>query len=472
MRTSHRFDTRRNLFKIVTVLPVLMSFLSCESFLDVDVPNSKLTGAQVFEDDASATSALVGIYLDLYSSGSFAAGGTDGIVSLAGLSADELVNNLQQDVPSLEFQNNMITPTNAYVLNVWTSLYRGIFEANSIMERLESATGVTAAKKTQFKGEALFIRALCNFYLVNLFGNAPLLTTSDYKTNAIPSKSSVDEIYGRIKDDLLAAESLISENYVDDGRIRPNKYAVAALEARVYLFTGDWARAEDKATKVISASSIYKLPELSKAFLANSPEAIWQIKPADGATATNEGVTFGTTLGPRYNILRKELIDDFEAGDQRAKEWITWTLSSSGDTLYLPFKYKKQDFESLTTEYSMVLRLAEQFLIRAEARAHQNKLADAVSDIDQVRGRAGLPLIQTVNPGISQTDLLNAITHERRVELMVEWGHRWLDIKRWNTVDAILAPIKNGWTASDALYPIPESEILKNQNLKPQNTGY
>jgi hypothetical protein len=123
----------------------------------------------------------------------------------------------------------------------------------------------------------------------------------------------------------------------------------------------------------------------------------------------------------------------------------------------------------------MVLRLGEQYLIRAEARAQQGKVTGAGSaeeDLDAIRTRAGL----SPTTASTQAQMLDAILQERRVELFAEWGHRWLDLKRTNTIDqvmSVVAPSKGGvWESYKALYPIPFNELLLNPKLKPQNPGY
>jgi hypothetical protein len=120
------------------------------------------------------------------------------------------------------------------------------------------------------------------------------------------------------------------------------------------------------------------------------------------------------------------------------------------------------------TEYLMVLRLAEQFLIRAEARAHQKNLADAISDLNIIRHRAGLP---DLSSSLVQADVLAAVEKEKRIEFFAEFGHRWFDLKRTGRVDAVLAPIKPLWTSTAAFYPLPFSELQKDPNLT-QNPGY
>jgi hypothetical protein len=116
----------------------------------------------------------------------------------------------------------------------------------------------------------------------------------------------------------------------------------------------------------------------------------------------------------------------------------------------------------------MVLRLAEQYLIRAEARARLGKVPESQADINAIRSRSGLSNTTAADPAA----LLLAIEKERQVELFSEWGHRWLDLKRTGRADAVLGAEKpTDWQPTDALYPIPQNEILSNPLLT-QNLGY
>ena len=118
-------------------------------------------------------------------------------------------------------------------------------------------------------------------------------------------------------------------------------------------------------------------------------------------------------------------------------------------------------------------RLAEQYLIRAEAEAESSDPTDAVSDLNIIRARAGLSP-SSVTPSSQKSDILAAIMHERQVELFCEWGNRLFDLKRTNTVQSILATEKGGpWLQDNhaALYPIPAGELILDHNLT-QNPGY
>jgi hypothetical protein len=162
-----------------------------------------------------------------------------------------------------------------------------------------------------------------------------------------------------------------------------------------------------------------------------------------------------------------EFFNSFESGDQRKTNWLKSTVVS-GSTYYYPFKYKQRSpVTGVNMEYSMYLRLAELYLIRAEARVHQNKLSEAVADLNVIRSRAGL----SNTPAGTFDEILSAIYKERRIEFFTESGHRFFDLKRTMTIDSVMKAIKPLWSSNAALFPIPQSEILLNPNLS-QNPGY
>lgn len=456
--------------KLLFCIFTCVTLVSCDKFLEVDVPLSKIQNDIVFSDDATATSAAIGMYIDLYNQGSFASGNDKGLAASAGLSADELRYVPANSRDYLDFQENDINAQNRTVLEIWNSMYRTIYSANAILEGLDRSNSVSDKIRNRIKGEAMFVRAFSYFYLTNLFGEVPIVLNTDYRLNSQLSRNSIESVYQQILKDLTSAEGLLSEDYEGGDRARPNKFSVTAMLARVYLYMENWQAAEDKATNVINNSQRYGLVNLNNVFLPNSQEAIWQLKPSTGEI-TKEAYFFSVVIGTKYNSLNSSVLSAFESADMRKTAWITST-NFQGTTIYFPYKYKKSDIGPLPDEYSMVIRLAELYLIRAEARAHLNKLTDAVSDLDKIRQRAGLSLIRDRNPAITPEGLYTVIEHERRIELLTEWGHRWFDLKRTKRINSVLSGIKTGWAPDDALYPVPESELSKNTKLRPQNPGY
>jgi hypothetical protein len=464
----------RNILLSVLKLFMAFTFTSCEDLIEVNVPKSKVESKVVFSDDVTATAAVTGIYVDMLESGSFANGGTPGILAMAGLSSDELRNFPKMDSDVMEFEDVSLLPKNNYVLGLWASLYKSIYQANAALEGLSASTGVSISAKNQLMGEAFFVRAFCHFYLTNLFGDVPLVTSSDYRTNALISRTPQINVYEQIIDDLLTAQSLLGDTYITSERVRPNKAVATALLARAYLYTENWSEAEIQASAIITDNANYTLAALNNVFLKNNTEAIWQLRPlvTGNNGYTSEAYIFSPESIVYNNVLNNSLINAFEVGDERIATWIG-SYSHGSDILFYPAKYKQYLLNQPLSEYSMVLRLAEQHLIRSEARAQQDNLTGALEDLDIIRNRAGLPpLAQNSNPGIDQTDVLLAIERERRVELFTEWGHRWFDLKRTGRTNIILGTTKTFWAKEDELYPIPQSEFIKNPNLGNQNDGY
>lgn len=449
---------------------------SCEDFVEVEVPNHKIVSQNVFNNDNTANSALIGIYNELFRS-YWSGGGRNSISVLSELSADNLRSTIL-DNDLIEYEQNEISAQNTSNLNLWSSAYNIIYMCNSALDGLQISEGVSPEIKAKLMGEARFVRAFVYLYLVNLYGEVPLIQTSDYRINALAPRNNIDEIYSLIIYDLERAIEVLGGTYNNGERLRPNKFAAMALLARVYLYLEDWEKAEAFSSQVITSSENYALlNDLDTVFLANSKEAIWQVSPVGSGSAlthTKEGNLFILLENPKYNTpvsLSDHFVASFSVDDSRVNSWIQ-TFSSENETFYYPFKYKvKYASSGDIEEFSMVLRLAEQYLIRCEARSRQGKLPEAINDLDIIRERANLSLISNVAPGIDQKDLLDSIMIERRRELFTEWGHRWLDLKRSGKVSDILSSTKPSWQETDILYPIPEEEIGKNPNLT-QNIGY
>jgi hypothetical protein len=215
-------------------------------------------------------------------------------------------------------------------------------------------------------------------------------------------------------------------------------------------------------------------------FLANSSEAIWQFQSVYPGANTWDAQYFVLTSAPGKGLtnvaLSSNLLNAFEAGDLRRPNWVGAYTKDSVTYYYYPYKYKLWilDATKPASEYTMVLRLAEQYLIRAESRAQLGNVQGAQSDLNVIRTRAGLP--NTI--ANDEASLLTAILHEDQVELFTEWGHRWFDLARTNNINTVMGQpgnicqAKGGtWDPDWILMPIPLSEIQINPNLT-QNPGY
>jgi hypothetical protein len=469
-------------------LYILLFFIvtqSCKKQLEASAPVTSISSANVYSTDATAASVLTAIYSQMSAQNSNMTGESIATISLfPALSADELtLFNLNAANLEPYYRNNLSAAEPGGAL--WSNIYQYLFYANSAIEGLNSSTGLTPSVKQQLLGEAKFLRALDYFYLVNLYGNVPLVTSTDYKVNASLSRANTTLVWQQIEADLIDAQNLLSNNYLDatvlnptTERVRPTKWAATALLARAYLYSGANDSAEAAATTVINNSSLFSLDTLNGVFLMNSNEAIWQLQPVNNnPTNTGDGALFNLpSTGPDGNsypvYLSNYVVNAFEPGDLRKADWVDSTIAN-GVTYYYPYKYKVgAGTTAPISEYIMMLRLGEQYLIRAEARAKQNNVNGAQNDLNTIRSRAGLT---TTAAGDQQT-LLTAILHERQVELFTEWGNRWFDLKRFGLIDQVMSvvtPTKNNgsWNSYKALYPVPNTDILLDRNLE-QNSGY
>jgi hypothetical protein len=458
------FKMKINYFLKMAMLPVLLLLGSCEKFLDVQPPAGTFEADDIFMSTTSATAAISTLYIQLVGYPTFEA------TTSLGLYADELENAadnstqrpyVESMVPVLDSRNNLF----------WAAFYANIFRANYALEGLSKSTALTKDLNDQLTGEALFIRAFAYNYLVNLYGDVPLVTTTDYITNALLPKESAGVVTEQIVTDLERARTLLKPEYPITEKVRANKWAATALLARVYLYQKKWDKAAQMAGEVI-ASARYTLPAPGNVFLKGSSEAILQIPQTTVAQYSREAFNFipsSTTVIPSYP-LTSSLASSFETGDRRLTDWTGSNLVGTRK-YYYPAKYK-QASGAPSLEYYVLMRAAEQYLIRAEASAQLNALPQAIADLDVVRARAGLPLIRNTQPTISQPDLLAVIEHENRIEFFTEMGHRWFDLRRAGNADKVLKTLKPAtWNIRGSLWPVPQVQLDGNPNLK-QNPDY
>ncbi len=441
----------------------LLTYSSCKKFVVIPPPKNQLVATQVFADSAGANSAVAGIYVDMVQS--FGLGFASGGLTLyPGLSADEL-EQTSKDADMSQIYSNQINPTNSYDEILWSTAYKYIYDTNACIEGLNASKGISANFKAQLIGEARQIRAFLYFNLCNLYGTVPLIRSTDYHTNQSLGREPVDSVYAQIFSDLTYAQNNLLKSNVAE---RANYFSATALLAKVQLYRKNYAAAETEASIVINSGNYQLESDLNSVFLAGSTETIWKIIPVFPGIETWEGYTFvpsDTTVAPQY-VLNPALYSSFESGDMRKVKWIN-SNTVDGISYPYPFKYKAGTTTGTPTENYTVLRLGEQYLIRAEARANLNDVAGAQADLNIIRNRAGLPNTTASD----RASLLLAIEKERRSELFCEWGNRWFDLQRTNRADTVLPAAKLNWTHNDILYPIPEGEIKSNPALT-QNIGY
>lgn len=454
------------------LLILVLSGSGCQKFIQIPPPASSLISQTVFSTNASANQAQLSIYSQfVVNTNSYK------LTLYTGLSSDELIN-YSTTLDNIQLFTNGLINTNGATSSIWSSCYNFIYQANAVLDGINSSSTLDPNVVKQLKGEAKFTRAFMYFYLVNLFGPIPLDTTVNYNNTIKLSRSDTSQVYNQIISDLKDAEVNLSNTFLSvDGitqsseRLRPTTWAASALLARVYLYLKDYANAMSEASKVIGNTGMFSLvTDLNKVFKANSLEAIWQATEAPNNTYT--GLQFILTSTPGVASLSTQLESAFENNDKRQQNWVK-TYLNGPKTYYYAYKYQVNT-TGTSTEYDMLLRLAEQFLIRSEAEANGagNGISAAITDLNTIRTRAGL----NGYAGPSTKDsVIAAIMRERRVELFTELGHRWLDLKRTGSINSVMDTTttqKGGaWKSTQQLYPIPQADRVLDNNLS-QNDGY
>lgn len=471
----------RNKVSIIGLTIYCMATFSCEKFVDVS-PTDRLVTNTVFTDSLNSVAAILGVYTDIIQdpySPRILAGGVS--VTTA-LSADELKAISLNDDDKQFYQNAISHQSNTWNASyLWRSAYQIVYKTNACLEGLQNSTTLTTSLRNRLKGEMLFIRAFSYYYLVNLYGDVPYIKTTDFSVNASLPRTGSKAILEDLVLDLLEAKSILSYQYPSPGRQRLNKAAVETLLARIYLIQKNWSAAEENSTNVISQTMYSLESDLSRIFMPNNSEAIWQLNPIVPGVETFDGTyyipTSSTTI-PKVTISTS-LFSSFSSGDKRKEKWIGKNvIESNGNKIeyYYPSKYKlgRDNWSSQPLESYSVIRLSELYLIRAEARANLNKLDGpngAVNDINTIRRRASL----TDTSANNSAEALNIVFHEKRLELFTEWGVRWIDLKRTEGINSVmqLASVEkeNSWNSNWQLFPIPFSEIQANPSLV-QNAGY
>ena len=468
----------------ITILSITITTLSgCKKLVETTSPITAVTSANAYGEDKLAASVITGIYSDMSNVYISIPNNLTAYSSIyPALMADELEVNGVLNSSYIPYYTNRLDSRS--VASPWEGIYsKIIYRANAAIEGLTASNTLTPALKQQLLGDAFFLRAFAYFYLVNLFGDVPLILNTDYKANSTVSRTDVKTVNAQIISDLLNARDLLAAEYktpdaittTNNSRITPNKAAAQALLARAYLFDENYPAAEKAASEVIDQNGRYGLTVLSSVFQANSNESIWHLQPVQTGYNTQDAqVLLIPPTGPDYAhpiTLSSPLNQAFEPFDQRKTAWIDSVKIGNNVYRYVA-KYKVAAYNAPVTEYKTVLRLAEVFLIRAEARAQQgNDLNGAQSDLNKVRSRAGLP----GTAANTKSSLISAIIHERQVELFLEWGDRWFTLKRTKTIDQVMPAVcmqkGTSWDSFRQLLPLPISDLNSNRSLT-QNPGY
>ncbi|MBU2651722.1 MAG: RagB/SusD family nutrient uptake outer membrane protein [Bacteroidetes bacterium] len=439
--------------RIIALIITALWLTACEKVLEVD-PVDYIPEEEAIQDKTDAERALTGCYDGLQQTGMYGRH----LVIIPDIVAD----NLEWEGTTQEygqFDNNSLLSDNVIVEDIWNAHYDVLNRINYLLYKLPDVSGMSQAERDNFLGQLYFLRALCHFNLVRLFGPIPVKTqpTLDLGSDLNPARDPVETVMQQIESDLLAAEGKITitnPGFATNG-------AVVAMLAMVYLHEKDYDQAKVMATQAITGYGYELETSYSSLFPAGmqtpGKEAIFTVlfDELDGNRLAE--YFFPTSTGGRYEVAPGTgILSAYEGGDVRL------AASVAGET---PYVIKYPNLSTMNNNV-YVIRLAEMYLIRAEAEARLEGSVSAIQfDINKIRTRAGLLDTEAE----TYEELLLAIEQERRTELAFE-GKRWFDLVRTGRAMEVIETVTN---TDQLLFPIPLNEIQTNSNPGMyQNPGY
>jgi hypothetical protein len=445
----------------IYILAICLSLttLSCNDVLN-PTPVDLITDDQVLTDANSARVVLTSAYRD------FANLGAPTIIA-GDLTADNLIHN-GTFTQYREISGKDMSASNGSASSLWGVIYSMSYIASFLYEGLPNID-ISQSDFDEITASASFLRAYAYFVGAYTYGGIPIVTSTDVDANRAVPRATLDETLEFVESELLYALDKLPEQAFNAGEATNG--AVKALLARYYLFIENWTEAEKYATDVIegNGTAAYVLEEdFANAVSDFSTESILEIVYSAN---DNPGTSTNFSINNLF-VGRREIIPSIEVvlalqndgGDRNVVLEFDGANARGADNGWTIVRYGA--FDNI-----QVLRLAEMYLIRAEARAQQDKISgssSAVSDINVLRERASVPLIQ----GTSKNQMLLAVENERRMELCFE-GHRWYDLVRTGRAQSVMDEFTSNWTLKDELWPIPLREINNNPSLKDaQNPGY
>ncbi|WP_028297388.1 RagB/SusD family nutrient uptake outer membrane protein [Olivibacter sitiensis] len=442
----------KKLFFILSIPLILFS--GCSSFLEVD-PRASISDDNTIIDAQSANTALNGVYSALRSYYSI------NFQSIAYLSGDNIQWTGSQSQIQ-EFINHNVRAENATISSTWVGIYETINRANNVIAKVADldAGAIGDSERSRILGEAYFIRGLTYFDLARVWGGVPLITspTLNVDDNRGIPRSTQEQTYQQAISDWDIAEGLLSET---TNRYQATRKTVWALKARYFLYRQDWQQALDYASRLIADVQNYELLAPYTAFFVNNVvgtrESVFEIyynanelNPHRNQWQPQER---GGTRQWAPNDTFVALVNNPEVGGSRSA---LVALDNQGRW------YGNLYYRSPATDPTYVIRIAELYLIRAEAKANLGDSNGALTDLNEVRNRAGLADSQAEG----QDAILLAIENERRLEFGLE-AHRWFDLVRTGRAKAVLGITDD----NRLLLPLPAEQLLLDDALE-QNPGY
>lgn len=459
------------------VLGLSLGLSACDDKLDID-PAQSIDATTALGNESNVGSAVVGMYAQMGSSTLY---GTDLILVPELMAPDNYIQWQGSFQNFTQLVRRTTNANNATAETTWRGAYETINQANLIIEALPVVT--TPRLKSQYEGEARFVRGLMHFELVRLYGkqyepggvNAQLgvpinlipVKTVEEASTALP-RATVAEVYAQVISDLTEAIELLPE----ENPTRATTFTAQALLARVYLQQGNFAQARILADEVINESGRSLAPTLSSVFTGrNTSESLFEIQQND----QNNAGTANAGLATHFSSIGQQGRGDVRVLPAFADLYEETDARGTASLLYEGTGTNRAAGQLRTGKWIAygqnipVIRLAEMYLIRAETAFRTGDVTTALEDINLIRTRSN------ATPLTAAQLTLDSILRERQLELAFE-GFRLHDLKRTRT--NIFVPATGSNPASEVninsnilVLPIPQREINVNASLV-QNPGY
>jgi hypothetical protein len=443
---------RKYIYSFLAVA-ISLGATSCKKYLD-EKPNNQIATQDAIVDAGTARAAIIGAYdrVQNYYSSYYP--------TLGVMPADNVIFNGTLN-EYLQLDQNAVPVDNVITVAAYQNIYKAVNSANSVIAAVPAVNDplLTSDEKNKILGEAYFIRALSYFDLGRGWGGVQLQLAPTTNLSALKGvkRSTLDQTYDQVLADLTKAETLLPEDA--STRNRAQKSVARALRARLHLYRQQWSDAENYATQVIGNTKYALVKPYNTFFTAPflSTESVFELSYSTNDKNSYWNLWYPSSAGGQYTLKPSDALaaklNNPNIGGTR-KTLIAGTGTGVYGVLY--------NTTSSSIDPSYVIRIAELYLIRAEARAQQNNLAGAIVDLNIIRARAGVP----ATTATTQAAILQAIEDENSVEFPFE-AHRWFDLVRTGRAGSVLGlNNKNYW-----LFPIPYSDILSDPDVT-QNPGY
>lgn len=455
------------LIKHILLLCIIVSTVtSCKKILDYTSPN-EVGDNTIFTSVASLRNARIGMYNTLQDRNYY--GGYFPLFTEC--YTDDGTTGGYDVIDLNDIAARTVGTANIYVEQSYNAIYNTIYTANKIINNIDAVPDLANDEHDNTLAEALFVRALAEFDLLRTWGEhwdkssqygISIVTSTDAPKDPI-ARSSVEESYQQIIDDLTQAVNLFN-NY--QGNQYASASAAKALLARVYLYHGDMDLAEQNATDVIGDEnfSLFGPDDFTKIYTEKeTEESVFELvfDPQNPSAFNSATYLRDDALRSDVFFIANEDLNTFF--ENRPDDLRSQLVDFVNNDVSIEPDGRTQKYRGETTKdnSAYIIRLAEVYLIRAEARGMTSA---GLSDLNKIRTSRGMTALK-LSDFETEDDYINAILDERRAELNFE-GHRLYDLARTGKVDEVLGDGVN------PIMPIPEREINASNGIVDQNPGY